>query len=75
MCLQSQKVNKVIYIFSFVFFFVMYKNVNENMMNIEFNHYNLYIGQSQGKYIYIYIFFFAVFTAGNFKRWKKILGG
>jgi len=42
----KSKVNKIIYIFIFVFVFVMHKNVNENMMNIEFNHYNLCKGQS-----------------------------
>ena len=53
MYLRSQKVNKIIYIFSFVLVFVMHRNVNAKMMNIEFNHYNLCKGQSQGKYIYI----------------------
>ena len=32
MYLQSHKVNKIIHIFSFVFLFVMHKNVNENMI-------------------------------------------
>ena len=71
MYLQSQKVNKLIYIFSFVFVFVMHKNVNENMMNIEFNHYNLCKGQSQGKLI-IYIL---RFYCWEFSTRKKILRG
>ena len=71
MYIQSQKVNKIIYIFIFVFVFVMHKNVNENMMNIEFNHYNLCKGQSQVKYIYILRFsLLEIFNAG-----KKFWGG
>ena len=71
MYIQSQKVNKIIDIFIFVFVFVMHKNVNENMMNIEFNHYNLCKGQSQVKYIHILRFpLLETFNDGN-----KILGG
>ena len=66
MYIQSQKVNKIIYIFIFVFVFVMHKNVNENMMNIEFNHYNLCKGQSQGKLIiYILRFYCWEFSTRN----------
>ena len=49
----------------------MHKNINENMMNIEFNHYNLCKGQSQVKYIHILRFpLLETFNDGN-----KILGG
>ena len=61
MYLQSQN----LYYSFFVFVFVMHKNVNENMMNIEFNHYNLCKGQSQVKYTYTYILQFSLLEIFN----------
>ena len=57
----------------------MHKNVNENMMNIEFNHYNLCIGQFQVKYTNTYILQFSLLEIFNAReknsRGLILLGG